>query len=105
LWPSGVYQFYIVEAQEKTSRAGNGMIEINVEITRKDGARKLVRDWLLPQRPLKLLHACVTCGVENKYRAGVLSDDDLLGKRGRLKLGVERASIQHPRRNVVVDYL
>ncbi len=81
------------------------MIEINVEITRKDGARKFVRDWLLPQRPMKLLRACMACGVENKYRDGVLSDDDLLGKRGRLKLGIERASGEYPRRNVVVDYL
>jgi hypothetical protein len=105
LWQGGIYDFFIVEAQEKTSRRGNEMIEVYIEITRRDGAKKCVRDYLLPQRPMKLLKACKACGVEDKYRAGILSDDDLVGKRGKLKLGIERATVEFPRRNVVVDYL
>lgn len=105
LWQGGIYNCFIIEAQEKTSRRGNEMIEVYVEITRSDGAKKCVRDYLLPQRPMKLLKACKACGVEDKYLAGILSDDDLVGKRGKLKLGIERATVEFPRRNVVVDYL
>ena len=105
LWPKGVYDFYIVDAEEKLSqRRGNPMIEVRIEIADRQGQKRTIRDYLLPQRPEKLLHAAMACGVEEKYYDGVLSEDDFVGKRGRLKLGIQRSTKEYPSRNVVLDY-
>jgi hypothetical protein len=42
--------------------------------------------------------------VKDKYLAGVLSEDDFVGKRGRLEIGVQRSK-DYPTKNVVTDYL
>ena len=82
LWPKGVYAFAIVDAEEKVSaRRGNPMIELTVEITRRDGSKRVLKDYLLPQRPEKLLHASIACEVKEKYLAGILSEDDFIDKR------------------------
>jgi hypothetical protein len=105
IWPAGIYTFTIIEAEEKKSLHGNNMIEIELEISRKDGAKRKIRDWLLPQRPQKLLRACRTCGLSEQYGQGVLSDDDFLERSGKLRLGIKRETGEYPRRNVVLDYL
>jgi hypothetical protein len=105
IWPSGIFEFEIREAEEKTSHGGNAMIELHIEIQRRDGAKHLIRDWLLDKRPEKLFHACRVCGLLDKYESGVLSEDDFVGCRGKLKLGIQRASAGYPRRNVVIDYV
>jgi hypothetical protein len=105
LWPKGFYAFQVIEAEEKVSASkGNPMIELTIELTRPDGTKRLVKDYLLPQRPEKLLHAATTCGVQDKYFAGVLSEDDFVGKRGRLEIGLEKSK-DYPTKNVVKDYL
>jgi hypothetical protein len=104
-WDKGVYPFTILDAEEKKSRKGNPMIELKIEITRRDGAKRIVRDYLLAQRPAKLLHAATVCDLWEKYRAGVLGGDDFVGKTGKLKLGIQRETGEWPRRNVVVDYV
>jgi hypothetical protein len=105
LWPKGVYAFEIVDAEEKLSATKNNpMIELRIQITRRDGATRFVRDYLLEQRAEKLLHAATTCGVKDKYDAGVLSEDDFIGKCGRLELGIQKSK-DYPPKNVVRDYL
>jgi hypothetical protein len=105
VWPRGVYDFQVVEAEEKLSaNKGNPMIELRIEVTRSDGATRFIRDYLLAQRPEKLLHAAAACGVSDKYQNGLLGPDDFVGKRGSLKLGIEKSK-NYPDKNVVVDYL
>jgi hypothetical protein len=105
VWPKGEYDFQIVDAEEKLSASkGNPMIELRIEITRRDGSTRRVRDYLLAQRPGKLLHAAMACSVLDKYQDGLLSEDDFLGKRGSLKLGIERSK-DYPPKNVVLDYV
>lgn len=105
VWPKGVYEFEVIDAEEKLSASkGNPMIELKLEITASDGSRRTIRDYLLAQRAEKLLHAATACGVRDKYYAGVLSDEDFLGKRGKLELGIQRSK-EYPPKNVVRDYL
>jgi len=104
LLPRGDYAFEIIEATETTSLAGNAMIELRVRIT-KNGFARILPDYVLPLRPAKFRNCCVACGVEEKYLNGSVTDDDLLGKRGKAKVGVERAKRGFPSRNVIVDYL
>jgi hypothetical protein len=104
LLPRGEYAFHIIEATETTSQAGNAMIEMKVRVT-KNGYARILPDYILPQRPAKFRDCCIACGVEDKYLNGSVRDEDFLGKRGRLRVGVERAKRGFGRRNVVVDYL
>ena len=105
VWPSGPYAFVILEAEEKVSASrGNPMLELRLEISRRDGKKRYVRDYLLPQRQEKLLHAARVCGVLETYNAGQLVPDDFIGKSGKLRLGVQR-SRGYPPKNVVEDYL
>lgn len=102
LFPHGEYPFHIIEATETTSHAGNRMIYVGVLIS-KNGHTRVVRDYILPQRPAKFRSACIACGVD--YLSGRVTDEDFLGKRGRAIVGIERAKKGFPRRNVIVSYL
>jgi hypothetical protein len=105
VWPSGNYPFVILEAEEKLSASkGNPMIELRIEISRRDGKKRIVRDYLLPQRQEKLLHAAKACDVLETYNAGQLLPDDFIGKSGSLRLGIQR-SRGFPPKNVVEDYV
>ena len=104
LLPRGEYAFHIIEATEKASLAGNAMIELRVRVS-KDGYARILHDYILPQRPAKFRNCCIACNVEDKYLVGSVRDDDFLGKRGKVRIGVERAKRGFSHRNVIVDYL
>ena len=104
LLPRGEYAFHILEAKETKSLAGNEMIEMKVRVT-KNGYARILTDFILPQRPAKFRNCCIACNVEDKYLNGSVGDGDFVGKRGRVKVGVERAKKGFPCRNAIVDYL
>lgn len=103
---AGVFQFEIVEAWEKTSNAGNPMFELKVNVTNGNGISRTLADYLLPKgvRAEKLLHCCVACNMRDKYESGAVSPGDFVGKRGRIRLGLEKKK-GYPDRNVIDDYL
>lgn len=105
LWKKGVYQFEILDAFEKDSKAGNQMIELRVRVSDGSGAGRVLTDYLLEKTPEKLRHAAACCELLDKYDAGSLSGGDFRGKRGKLKLAVEKAKNGYPAKNVVADYL
>jgi hypothetical protein len=101
----GDYDFEILDASEKKSAAGNEMIELKLRVSNGNGLSRTVNDYLLGKRAEKLRHCCAVCGLLDKYETGCLSGDDFAGKRGRLKLSIERGKRGYPDRNVVEDYL
>ena len=105
LSPPGIYDFSIVSADEKLSAArSNPMIELRLEVSRSGGTQRIVRDYLLPQCKEKLMQAAMACGVIEKYLAGSLVGEDFVGKKGSVRLGVERGR-KFPARNVVLEYV
>jgi len=104
LMKKGVYDFEILDARETTSNAGNTMIELKVKVMNGNGGRVLA-DYLLAKTPEKLLHCASACGLADKYDTGELADSDFRGKRGKLKLAVEKGKNGFPDRNVVADYV
>ena len=76
LLPKGEYDFEIIDATEKTSAAGNDMIELTLRVSNGDGMARVLTDYLLPKRAGKLRNCCAACGVLQKYESGVVSDDD-----------------------------
>jgi hypothetical protein len=103
---AGVFQFEILEAWEKISAAGNPMFEIRVQLSNGNGVSRTLPDYLLPKgvRAEKLLHCCIATGMRDKYDSGLLSPDDFVGKRGRLRVGIEKKK-GFPDRNQIEDYL
>ena len=96
----------IMEAVEKVSQSGhNPMIELKVKISRADGASRVIPDYLVEQRAEKLKHAAAACGLLDKYESGSLPGSDFRGKRGKLKLAVEKGKNGYPDRNVIADYM
>ena len=106
LLPAGEYGFEISGGVEKTSKAGNEMIELTVRVFKEDGNFLLVTDYLMESMMYKLSHAAKACGLESKYNAGSLQGEDFVGKTGKLKLKIQSdKNGQYPDKNVIADYI
>jgi hypothetical protein len=106
LLPKGDYDFEVLDAWEKTSEAGNPMVEVKVRVSRNgSGLTRVLPDYLHAKRPEKLRHFCAACQLMEEYETGSLNEDDFKGKRGRLRLAVERGRNGYASRNVIEDYL
>ena len=105
LWKKGDYDFAIEDAAEKQSKAGHPMIEVKLRISDGKGKSRPLTDYLLAETPEKLRHCCAALGLLAKYETGILADDDFVGKRGRLKLTVEKAKGEYGPKNAVADYI
>jgi hypothetical protein len=66
------------------------MIELKLRITDSWGLGRTLTDYLLPEVPLKFLHACQVCGLAAAYENGSITAADFVGKRGRLSLVIEK---------------
>lgn len=104
LLKKGEYDFEVLDADEKTSKAGHPMIELKLRVWNINGGRVLT-DYLLAETPAKLRGAAAACGLLDRYETGSLSENDFRGKRGRLKLGIEKAKNGYPAKNTVADYV
>jgi|SRR5581483_4624424 len=98
----GIYDFEIEAAAEKISKAGHPMFEVKLRL---NGNGRVVIDYLLPELAEKFRNAAAACGLLDRYETGQLSETDWRGKRGKLKLGIEKAKNGYPVKNVVLDYL
>jgi hypothetical protein len=100
----GEYDFEIIDATEKKSSAGNEMIELKVRVSNGIGISRMLTDYLLAKRPARLRNCCAACGLLDKYATGCLSADDFPGKRGTLRVTVEKAK-GFSARNIIQDYV
>lgn len=107
LWPKADYDFEIVDAFDKNSKtSGKPMIELKLKLSRAGGSTRIISDYLLVETPEKLLHAATAVGLLDKYKTGSLSGEDFRGKRGKLKLAIEKDKKHvYPDKNTVLDYV
>lgn len=105
-FPKGEYDASVKSAIEKTSKAGNPMIEVTLTVYGDGGAETEVRDWLLStdngQRKLQAF--CKSADLWQTYQAGELSADSCTGINVKVKLGTETDDTYGPR-NVVKGYV
>ena len=80
----GTYDFEVIEAEEKQSKAGNDMIEVKLRVWNKAGGSITIRDWLLDAMPHKLRHAAEAMNLIDQYNRGEFPAARLLGKTGRV---------------------
>lgn len=105
LWEAGDYGFDVQDALEKTSKAGNDMIELVLNVYNEHGDVKQVRDYLLESIAWKIRSAAQACGLSTEYDSGHLTAMDFVGKSGKLQLKIQKSKDpQYGDKNVVADY-
>lgn len=106
LFQEGEYDFEILHAENKTSKAGNEMIQIELKVYAPSGRTQFVRDYLMEKMMGKLLNFCECVGLSDKYEQGTLEPHDCEGKTGRLKLIIKKDKDKvYPDQNSVADYI
>ncbi len=87
-WKDGWYEGVIQTAIEKFCKNDNEMIELAVLVTGRDGAERVLSDWLTDSDlgASKLRHCCESAGVLDKYEQGRVTQDDFPGKHIQVKL-------------------
>jgi hypothetical protein len=81
------------------------MIELRLKLTDVKTSRTLI-DYLLAETPEKLRHAASACSLIDRYDAGDLPGAAFNGKKGKLRLGIEKDKKKvYPDKNVVLDYV
>lgn len=101
--PDGEYDFTVIEAVEKTSKKGNAMIEVRINVFTEVGELHLY-DYLLELMAFKLRHFCSSIGVLADYNLGTLEVENIVGRSGRVKITSEKQE-GYGLRNVVKDYV
>lgn len=106
----GIYDFEVMLAEETTSRAGNAMIKLKVRVFH-DGGEAHLYDYLVSTQVEKLCAFCDAVGLSKEYDAGDVKSDDMEGRSGRAKIGIEDEKPKEdgegnwPAKNKIKDYL
>lgn len=102
----GIYAFDVISAAQKSSRAGNDMIEIELRIFLEDGSSRKLKDYLLAALGFKLYHFCTLNGLSTQYTEGTVTAEDCIGRAGYVKISIRAdKSGAYPDQNSVSDYV
>jgi hypothetical protein len=106
LIPTGtVCDFEVLNAEEKLSKAGNEMVALELKVWRPNGSTTIMRDWLLTDMMWKLKAFADAVGMTAEYDRGELPPDIMIGKAGKLKVGIRPANGDFPPSNSVTGYV
>lgn len=106
LLPKGEYDFEVINAVDKVSKANNEMIELKLLIYIDGTPARQVFDYLMESVAYKLKHFCYAVGLAKKYDDGTITAFDCNGVSGRCKIGIKQDKTgQYPPNNNVTDYL
>ncbi len=104
LLPEGTYETVVRAAEEQTSKAGNDMLKLTLDVYGPDGV-VVVWDYLLEKMAHKLRHFCYACGLEKKYEAGTLTAEDCEGHTVATEIVVKKSKDpKYSDQNAVEDY-
>lgn len=101
--PVGTYDFEVVGAEDKPSKKGNPMTVVVLKVFVGDKQRT-IKDYLLEVFPKKLKHFAYGIGMSAAYDSGYLEPTELIGKCGKVVIGIEDQPGYGPK-NVVEDYV
>ena len=106
----GVYDFEVLEANDRISKKGNPMLELLLNIAEytPEGSLKnyWVRDYILSDNQPRLFELCEAINMLGDYERGVLDPVDLQGKCGRAEIIIRKDKEgQYPDQNSVKKYI
>jgi hypothetical protein len=105
LLQKGVYAFSISEAKETTSKKGDQMIAMTLDIWEGETKRATVYDYLVEEMRFKLRHLCDGVDLMDKYNSGTITAGDLIGKAGNCKIDIKPPQGDYKAKNVIKDYM
>ena len=107
----GIYDFEVMRAEETTSKkSGNAMVKIKIRVFH-DGGEAHIYDYITSTQVEKLCAFCDAVGLSKEYDAGDVKSDDMEGRSGRAKIGIEDEKPKEdgegnwPAKNKVKDYV
>ncbi len=95
LLSEGEYDAVITASTDKTSSSGNPMMDMTVQVFDANGKARDVRDFLVFTRPMmwKIVHFADSAGVAMQYGQGKLCSEIAIGRRVRVKVGIEEGGL------------
>jgi len=85
-WPVGtICDYEILSAKDATSSKGNEMIVADVRVFNSEGKQKDLTDYIGEWNEYKLKRI-----APERYEAGLVEGDSLVGKRGKCRLGLSK---------------
>jgi hypothetical protein len=111
LLPLGWYDFEVLEAHHKISKAAQArgetepnMIHLKLRVYETPERGVFVDDYLLEEMAFKLLHFCSETGLMAAYSSGQLTPEMCVGKAGRVKIGPSKPKGTFKAKDEVKDY-
>jgi hypothetical protein len=104
-WQIGEYDFEVAEAEERQSKAGNDMIAVRLNVFNAEGGRCVVFFYILSNQVWKLKQFAEATGMLADFEAGEMSAELMVGRTGRVKLGIEPAQNGYEAKNSVKAFL
>ena len=103
LLTDGEYDFKVLEAEQKTSKSGNPMLAVKLDIMTENGSSHIY-DYIVPssnfgERKLKAFARAI--GLETEYTNGTLTGELAVGKFGKVAIGMQEASGGYDAKNIV----
>ena len=83
----GTYRFTVANSVETTSRKGDDMIELTLDIKGEE-----IRDWLVAKPGFcidRIKQFCKCVGLQAEFEAGILGSEDCYQRQGKLELKLE----------------
>lgn len=103
----GLYDFEVMEAEDKESKAGNDMVALGLRIEDHNGRGLKVLDWLVATDggAYKVRHFAESVGLLAEYERGDMPAGLMIGKTGRCKITIKPANGEFRAKNAVADYV
>jgi hypothetical protein len=103
----GLYDFEVMEAEDKVSKAGNDMVALGLRIEDHEGRGHKILDWLVSTDggAYKVRHFAESVGLLAEYEKGDMPAGYMIGKTGRCKITIKAATAEFGAKNAVADYV
>jgi len=106
----GIYSFRVANAHEHTSKSGNEMIKLTLEVFDDEGKTYTMFDYLLEAMSTKLFSFCYATNLDGQYSNGVMTAQDCIGKCGYVHIRIQKGKESpqggtYPDKNEVKSYM
>jgi hypothetical protein len=109
LLPEGIYDFEVIDTDDRPSKKGNEMITLKLCVFDGDGGQRHIYDYMAFGNSFgerKFRHAAVACGLLDIYNSGNLQHYTFIGACGKVLLKKQNGTDDFPMpKNVVSDYV
>ncbi|TAL08491.1 MAG: DUF669 domain-containing protein [Nitrospirae bacterium] len=107
----GKYDVEVLDAQDRISKSGNEMIEMQLRVWGSDGKICILTDYLLDAMAFKLRHFAEATGLIDKYNLGNLEAADCINKCAKAQITIQKgkekedgSGEKYRDKNVITDY-